>query len=460
MTIKRSEEVLFMRDGRPNLKALLSCLSEHEKTINRFNTLKKYYDGVHDILNREKELADLANNKLVINHAEYITDFATAYFMGNEIKYNFPNEKNRTDDDSLIQAFKKANINQVDIEISRDLSIFGIGLEYIYQNKDGVTKSTNLDPRNAFIVVDDTVEENTLIGVRRIIKRDEENEHIGETVEVKTSNRVYTYDYINSELTLTAEADNLFNEVPMIEYWNKPNRKGDFESVIPLIDAYNVLQSDRVNDKEQFVDALLVLYGTLAGDTEQEKVETTAALKRMGLLELSEGDKAEYLSKTFHESDVELLRNSIISDIHKISKVPNLTDENFAGNSSGVAMKYKLLGLEQLTQTKEGYYRIGLKERIKLYSNILNIKQINVDVDNIEITFTRSLPANETEIAELVMNLKDTVSQETLLSLLPFVNDIQAEIERIKAQKKENFSIAQDYFQGYDIKDEDMTNEQ
>ena len=174
----------------------------------------------------------------------------------------------------------------------------------------------------------------------------------------------------------------------------------------------------------------------------------------MGLLELSEGDRVEYLSKTFHESDVELLRNSIISDIHKISKVPNLTDENFAGNSSGVAMKYKLLGLEQLAQTKEGYYRIGLKERIKLYSNILNIKKINVDVDNIEITFTRSLPSNETEIASLVMNLKDIVSQETLLSLLPFVNDIQAEIDRVQAQKKESISMAQNYFTVYDIQDE------
>lgn len=459
MTIKRSEDILFMEDGSPNLKALTSLLDEHKRTIKRFDKLKNYYDGMHEILNREKEIADLSNNKLIINHAEYITDFATAYFMGNELKYNFPDEENRTDDDALIQAFKKANINQVDTELARDLSIFGVGIEYIYQNKDGVTKSTNLDPRTAFIVVDDTVEENTLIGVRRIVKRDEDNHVIGETIELRTDDKLYVYDYINSELNLILEDDNLFNSVPMIEYWNKSNQYGDFESVIPLIDAYNILQSDRVNDKEQFVDALLVLYGTLAGDTEQEKVKTAAALKRMGLLELSEGDRVEYLSKTFHESDVELLRNSIISDIHKISKVPNLTDENFAGNSSGIAMKYKLLGLEQLAQTKEGYYRIGLKERIKLYSNILNIKKINVDVDNIEITFTRSLPANETEIASLVMNLKDIVSQETLLSLLPFVNDIQAEIERVQAQKKESISMAQNYFTGYDIQDEGIENE-
>ena len=147
----------------------------------------------------------------------------------------------------------------------------------------------------------------------------------------------------------------------------------------------------------------------------------------------------EYLSKTFHEADVELLKKSIIEDIHKISKVPNLTDENFAGNSSGVAMKYKLLGLEQLAQTKEEYYRIGLKERIKLYANILNIKMIRTDIDNIEMTFIRSLPVNELEIAQLIT----------------YLNNVVNEIERVEEQKQNNLKITQQSFGGYEIGQED-----
>lgn len=450
MTIKRSEDILFDDTRNINVKALQSCLDEHKQTILRLDKLKNYYDGEHEILNRKKDLEDLANNKLVVNLAEYITDFSTAYFMGNELKYVFPNAENRTDDDFLLEAFAKANINQVDTEVARDLSIFGIGIEHIYQNEDGITKSTNLDPRTAFVVVDDTVEETDLLGVRRITKRDEDNNFVGETIEVFSDDNVFIYEYVDAELKLKNKTSNIFREVPMIEYWNKVNRKGDFESTIPLIDAYNILQSDRVNDKEQFVDSLLVLYGTLAGDNEEEKVQTAKSLKKMGLLELAEGDRAEYLSKTFHESDVELLRKSIVSDIHKISKVPNLTDENFAGNSSGVAMRYKLLGLEQLAQTKEGYYRIGLKKRIRLYANILNIKNINVDVDKIDITFTRSLPANETEISELINNLKGTVSDETLISQLPFISDVKVELEKIKKQKESNLSFIGNAFGSYD----------
>lgn len=453
--IKRSEDIIFNEDKSINEKALISCLKEHTESIDRFTTLKDLYDGKHAILKRSKVQTDLANNKLMINHAEYITDFATAYFMGNPIKYTFPAEETRTDDDSLLQAFRKANITQVDTELARDLSIFGIGIEYVYQDKEGNTKSTNLDPRTAFIIVDDTVEENTLLGVHRIKKRDINNKEIGEILKVITDDTVYTYEFKNDKLSLINEELNVFNQVPIIEYWNKVNQKGDFESVVSLINAYNLLQSDRVNDKEQYVDSLLVLYGTLAGDSSEEKLKTARELKRLGLLELSEGDKVEYLSKTFHEADVELLKKSIIEDIHKISKVPNLTDENFAGNSSGVAMKYKLLGLEQLAQTKEEYYRIGLKERIKLYANILNIKMISIDVDNIEMTFIRSLPVNELEIAQLITYLNNVVSQKTLLSLLPFVEDVDNEIERVEEQKQNNLKLAQVSFGGYEIGQED-----
>lgn len=458
--IKRSEDIIFNEDKSINEKALFSCLKEHTESIDRFTMLKNLYDGKHDILSRTKAQTDLANNKLMINHAEYITDFATAYFMGNPIKYIFPEEETRTDDDSLLQAFRKANITKVDTELARDLSIFGIGIEYVYQDKEGYTKSTNLDPRTAFLVADDTVEENSLLGVHRIKKRDINNKEIGENLKVITDDVVYTYEFKNNALNLINEEVNIFNQVPMIEYWNKVNQKGDFESVVSLINAYNLLQSDRVNDKEQYVDALLVLYGTLAGDNSEEKLKTARELKRLGLLELSEGDKVEYLSKTFHEADVELLKKSIIEDIHKISKVPNLTDENFAGNSSGVAMKYKLLGLEQLAQTKEEYYRIGLKERIKLYANILNIKMISIDVDNIEMTFIRSLPVNELEIAQLITNLQNIVSQETLLSLLPFIENVNSEIERVEEQKRNNIKLAQENFGGYEISDKDLEDEE
>ena len=184
-----------------------------------------------------------------------------------------------------------------------------------------------------------------------------------------------------------------FGNVPIIEYRNNKLCIGDFEQQISLIDAYNKLTSDRVNDKEQFVEALLVIYGTLMGDDNEEVSEVMKILKENGLLELPADARAEYISRTFDENGMEILRKAIKEDIYTFSHVPNLTDENFVGNSSGVAMEYKLLGLQMITGEKEKYYKKALKRRIELFCNYLNLKAIAVNPNNVKITFTR-LPKN------------------------------------------------------------------
>lgn len=452
MALIRSEYSIYNNENNINELVLTGLLKEHEKEVARYKKLEDYYNGNQDILIRKRE--DV-NNRLVINHAEYITDFATAYFMGNPIKYTFPDEETKDSDDRLIKALKIANIDQVDTELSRDISKFGVGYELIYQDRNGNTRSVNSSPLNTFVVVDDSVEENKLLGVQYYPSYDDNGKEKYKAVNVYTNTgKVFRYKLKNTILEYDSEESHAFKDVPIIEYWNKSNVKGDYESVIPIIDAYNKLQSDRINDKEQFVDALLAIYGMLTGDDSDEKLETARELKRVGIIELGKDNKAEFITKTFQEADVEILKQSLVNDIHKISKVPNLTDENFAGNSSGVAMKYKLLGLEQLAQTKEGYYRIGVKERLRLYKDILNIQNIDIDVDEVEISFTRSLPVNEIEISQLITNLENKVSNQTLISQLPFVEDVKAEIERLEEQKKNSVISLQNTFGGYEQIDE------
>lgn len=449
MAIIRNPRYVFNEDGSINLETVRYCLNEHRGQISRFDTLKDYYDGNHSISGRELSDTDAPNNKVTVNHAEYITDFATGYFMGNEISY--VGEKI----EPITENFKAQHIHMVDTELSRDLSIYGIAYERPYMSSDDVPipKSTNIDPRNAFVIVDDTVEYKTLLGINYYPRIDGKGEVDGEEVKILTSNKILNY-YLKtteSDFEFIDEEEHYFGKVPMIEYWNKVNLKGDFESVLSLIDAYNLLQSERINDKERFVQALLVLYGTLAGDDSAEKLEFAKELKKLGMLEMPEGSKAEYLFKTLQESDTEVLKTAIKNDIHKISKVPDLTDENFAANASGVAMKYKLLGLEQLTATKEAYYRMGIRERLTLYKNIYEIKGQQIDVGNIEVQFKRSLPVNETEIATMITNLGDNLSLETKLSQLPFVTDVEAEIKRIQESKAENIKLQQEAFGSYDF---------
>ena len=136
------------------------------------------------------------------------------------------------------------------------------------------------------------------------------------------------------------------------------------------------------------------------------------------------GGDARWLTRQFDESSVELLRKSLENDIHKFSGVPCMSDINFSGNSSGIAMRYKLLAFEQLTKIKERYFAEGLKLRLKMIANAVYAMSAElIDTDDIELYFTHTLPENESELAQTVNLLKDVVPREQLMKLLPFVTE-------------------------------------
>ena len=218
---------------------------------------------------------------------------------------------------------------------------------------------------------------------------------------------------------------------------------------IELIDAYNALMSDRITDKEQFIDSILALYGAMLADPETEDSKGKTAMKHLKeekMIELPKDSKAEYLTRTFDEAGVEILKKAIEQDIHKFSHVPCMTDENFSGNVSGVAMEFKLLGLENITKIKTRYYRKGLRKRIRIFCNFLAKKGNNVDTEQITAFFTRALPKNLLEISQMIANLWNKVSKKTLLSQIPFVEDVDAELAAVELEEQKNMERQQAVF--------------
>lgn len=206
-----------------------------------------------------------------------------------------------------------------------------------------------------------------------------------------------------------------FGGVPMIEYWNGEDERGDFEGVLTLIDAYDRLQSDRLNDKQQFVDALLLLYGCTM-ETDARGRQPGQQLREDKVLVLPDADAhAEWLYKQLSETDTEVLKRALSADIHKLSMVPDLSDERFGTNVSGVAMRYKLLGLEQLTRVKERWFREALRQRLKLFAKFLEVRGgKQLDVDRVRMTFTRSLPADDLDQARAIQALAGVVPEDVL----------------------------------------------
>lgn len=417
------------KDTKITNSILNDVILYNERYKARFKMLEDYYLGKHKILERTKE-DRLKNNKVMVNHAKYITDTNVGYLLGNPVDYQV---SEGYDIEAVLDAYKKQTINDLDTEIAKDVSIYGIQREYIYVNENSEPRSCEVDNKNSIIVYDDTVEHNKLFSlIYRPIYKGDSFKYWDIIYCDKKEIRNYK-SYTKALNQVGKSKPHKFGDVPVIEYKNNPEILGDYEPVLSLIDAYNLLQSDRVNDKEQLVDAILLFYGMEFDDEDAEMLKTSRMISN-----IPEEGRVEYLVKTLQEGDVDILRQNIENDIHKISMVPNMSDENFIGNSSGVAIRYKLLAFEQNIKNKERYMEKGLMERFRLYNNYLNAisKMEIVPTEEVDAVFTRNLPSNDYETSQMINNLSDLVDNETLISQLSFVKDASEIVEAKKLEAK------------------------
>lgn len=432
-------------EGNPNKQAIRTLIMKHQAAVPELRKLMRYYEGKHDILHEADR-----KNKLVCNHAKDISDTASAYFIGNPVNYKC--EKDVT---ALLSALEKAGADEADGDNGLDLSIYGRCYEYVYPKEGRTTLAIkSLSPENTFMVYDDSIEQEELFAVYYYIRKDDTDQtqpvYVA-TILTKHYKWVLNIEDIEGPQALIEEPrEHFMDDIPVIEYLNNKLGIGDFELQIPLIDAYNALMSDRVTDKEQFIDSILAIYGSLLGDPDavDENGDTyKTKLKRDRMIEFPKDAKAEYLTKTLDESGAEILKKAIEQDIHKFSHIPCMSDEAFGGNVSGVAMEFKLLGMDNITKTKTRYYKKGLRKRLYLFASWLSrSKAITIDVDDIKAVMTRSLPKNLLEISQMVANLWGKVSRKTLLAQIPFVENVEQELQAVEKETEEALKQQQAMF--------------
>lgn len=412
----------------------------HRTALNeRYEKLESYYKGEHDILNRRPKRRDDPCNNVVCNYAKYITDIGSGFLIGEPVSYQ--SEENDLSD--LLEWFKSAEVDVQDNDNAEDQSIYGVAYELVYMSSDNspTPRTASIHPSQAFVIYNNTVELNPVAGVYYHETRDTATQQInGYDAEISTDKQ-YIRFHLTADYALDGEVateGNPFGMVTLIEIYNNRFLQGDFEQLISLIDGYNKQQSNRIDDKENFVNSLMVLKGQTLGYNQEEKAETYQDIKDNGVIELTEGSDLSFLTRQSDQQGDQLLTESIAKDIHKFSYIPDLTDEHFAANVSGVAMQFKLWGLLQLMKKKERYIKEGLRYRIKLFSAILAIKgKKPVDVENVTITITRNLPKNLVELAQVIGNLSGICSNETLVAQLPFVEDPEKEVEKAAEEKRQ-----------------------
>lgn len=409
----------------------------------RLQMLFDYYNSNHAILRKRNRTVNKADAKVVSGYASYISTIATAYFLGKPISYKA--DEDTQDYDRLSEYLATEEEQKNNFELALNASIFGKAYELLYINNAQELKSKCLDTRDVFVIKDNTIDRNIIGAVRFGINHVETNK-IEVTLEVYDEKMVSTYQYTvtsNYEAKDLTNAKNLvseklhgFNGVPIIEFSNNKNQKGDFENVITYIDAYDTAVSTSVDDLTDFSDAYLVLKnlgGTNPDDIQRLKDDKVFMVQ-------GDGD-AKWLIKDVNDTYSQNVKDRINDDIHKFSFTPDMGDEKFSGNTSGVALEFKLLPLEQLGSQKEMYFKDAINKRLQLIIDYLGLKIKPTDIQKV---FTRNLPRNLKEISEIMKNLKGLISDETLISLFPQVEDAKSELEKMKTEAEEN-NIYNDY---------------
>ncbi len=431
----------LLRGTEPTPALLRGVIEEFERGHARLSRLKRYYLAENDILSRAPRPA-LPNTRLSHAFARYIVTVATGYLVGESVGYR-AREEDAEALSRVLEAYRRMNAPSVDVENARNASIYGRGVELVTSLPgERLPRSFALSPESAFVVYDDTPAREPLLGVYLSREAKEDGSPGPLSARVYSRKTASRWELKGKDFEIMESIPHFYGRVPMVEYWNDENEKGDFEWIIPLIDAYDLLQSDRVNDKQQAAEKLLVLTGC-ALDTDEQGRPPWLQLRMDKALCLPDGDaKAEYLSGHMDESGNELLSQALARDIHKLSLVPDLSERSFAGNLSGIALKYRLLGLEQLCFVKQQWFTEGLKTRLALFARALEVWDgIKLDAGNVNVSYTRSLPENLDDTAAFVKAASEAgaMSTRTMVETLHKTadwdeKDVEREAEAIKRE--------------------------
>lgn len=423
--------------NKPVLAKMVRDFFDYQKE--RIDVLRDYSRGRNTAIRsgRRRIEKDKADYRLSHNWGGYISGFATSHVMSIPVSATTESENEA----KVIEELKEHNdINNLNYELAYDASVYGNGFEFHYRDEVDKTDKIVIIPRSEMFLIYDTTVIKSIIGAVHVpILNDQLH------ITVYTDNAVYTYD--PTEIQDPAfENENVkkhgYGLVPVVEWQNNRFRSGDFEDVIPLIDAYDSAQSDIANYMTDLNDSLLVINGDLEalGLTPSD----VALMKQANTMLLQTGmdaqgkqtsASAEYIYKQYDVAGTEAYKDRVINDIHKMTNIPNIDDEQF-GNQSGIAMQYKLLGLTQLRTTKESFFTKALRRRYKLIENIhRELSQTSIDASKITFTFQPNLPKDVWEEISQYINAGGQLSQETLRENASFTSQDEEEM-RLEEEDK------------------------
>lgn len=416
--------------GDITLEFMRNCIERKLSSNGRMNKLENYYIGKQPIMDKVQPSSSSPDNKVLTNYCKVIADFFATTLTGKPIEYDSSKPK---DIEMVKEVFDENDIEREDSELATMLNVFGVAYEQVFIDDDGKLRFTTVDPREVIIIRDRTSKASPVCVVK-VWKFCEDDDFY--MVERYEGGFVTTYKYYNGnqQLENVDKKSYIIDRIPFIELRANEYEQSVFEQVITLQDAYNKLVSLQIDDYEGFVDSFLGIYN--AGGTQEEDI---VAMKQNRVLLLDGDSKAEWIVKNANPSVIEEIKTSLEKNIHKISLLPNFSDENFTGNSSGVSIKYKMIGANSVVAKQQRAFADCVESRLNFIISYLNTKKgASLDFADFSYTF-KTLQIDEDEIiTDMIEKLYDKIPLASLAKNLSFTTPY--DIEMIKKADDGKFS--------------------
>lgn len=410
------------------------------KMINHFRTnvepqlliYKNYYDGIQEIQKKQYKDPTKPCSKTVTNFMKNIVDSYCGYLASpGYISYS-----SEEDIEEIMNILRYNDYQTEDASFLLDALIYGVAAELMFIDNTGQVRFRLIDPKNCFAIYDNSLTGDLIYFVRiyQVNSWDESNTY---NVDVYSDYDIkhYTMEGYNGALKFVGEEPHYYSQCPANVFY-LPDEKSIFDCVMGLQDSANEVLNAEIDDINTFADAYLVFNGI---DVENDDIQQANELKAFIL---PENATVSYLTKTTNDTQNENILKRIQDSIYRIAACPDFSSESFVGGvSSGIAIRYRLTGMETRAAKIAAEMKKALQRRVEIITGIASLKMGEEVFRDIQIDFKRNIPEDITNIINVVNSLKGSVSDQTLLAQVPFINDVNAELEALQAQKQANLEM-------------------
>lgn len=395
---------------------LRKALPVHWKNRSEIEYLWDYYKGRQPVLNREKQVRPEICNKIVENRANEIVSFKSGYLMGEPLQYvSRGNAENIAESINQLNEFVFAEEKPAkDKELADWFHICGTSFRMVLPDEGGEEDDSpfeiyTLDPRNSFVVYHNGLGNKPMLGVKYVVDGDN-NVHYSCYSKYEYFEIVASKQDVRHGMRIVNHQYYILGDIPIIEYPLNLARIGAFELVIPLLDAINLTDSNRIDGVEQFIQALMLFHNVDISSDDFQKLREEGAIK---FKDIDPQLKAEvsYLINSLNQGETQTLVDHMYQTVLTICGMPNRNGGSSTSDTgSAVIMRDGWSAAEARAKDSELMFKKSERRFLKLVLNICRtLVNMDLKVCNIEIRFTRRNYENILQKAQVLdLMLKNT----------------------------------------------------